>query len=110
MGLFSWIFGKSKRTKENLLEVLQIHENQLIDLELSYKEFQIRKRDGSNRTLFAPNEKLKAIQKLINRNILSNLKAHDCVKGFEKSESIVTNASEHVKKAIIVKLDIKDFF
>ncbi|MBI4559910.1 MAG: RNA-directed DNA polymerase [Candidatus Hydrogenedentes bacterium] len=76
----------------------------------SYKEFTIPKRSGGTRTISVPSQELKAVQKRILRRLFQRLKAHPTVTGFERGHSIVTNALCHVGKAVVVRMDIKDFF
>jgi len=41
---------------------------------------------------------------------LKRLRTHSAAKGFQPGESIVTNALPHVKRAVVVRLDVRDFF
>lgn len=79
-------------------------------VEPAYHQFTISKRSGGKRTITAPSKELKRIQRIINRRLLSGLKSHPNVTGFEKGHSIVTNAIFHTNKAVVVRMDIKDFF
>ena len=42
--------------------------------------------------------------------MLKRLKSHPAATGFEAGRSIVTNANAHVGAAVVVRMDIKDFF
>lgn len=53
---------------------------------------------------------MKERQRWILKNILSCVEIKDCVHGFVKGKSIVTNAKCHVAKKEILCLDISDFF
>jgi len=79
-------------------------------VEPAYHQFTIAKRSGGKRQITAPSPELKRIQRKINRRLLSSLKSHPNVTGFEKGHSIVTNANFHANKAVVVRMDIKDFF
>jgi len=75
--------------------------------------FNMRKVQGSVvkiRRIYAPDERLKMIQKRISEFILSKTKPHDCAHGFVKGRSILTNASAHYGRRTIINIDIKDFF
>ena len=76
----------------------------------SYREFQIPKRTGGTRRILAPDDALKALQQRILRRLLGRLRSHPAAHGFERGRSIVTNANAHVGSAIVVRMDLKDFF
>jgi retron-type reverse transcriptase len=77
---------------------------------VAYQTFTIPKRSGGARKIAAPAGPLKALQKKILRKLLARLKVHEAVRGFQPGQSIVTHALPHVKKAVVVHMDIKDFF
>ncbi len=82
----------------------------LSGIPLSYRSCQIPKQRGGVRTLHIPNSVLMGVQRIVLRQILCRLPCHPLAKGFRQSESIVTNAQVHVGQAVILKLDIKNFF
>ncbi len=75
-----------------------------------YTTFTIPKRDGDSRTICAPRDDLKAVQRRILAEILSKIPTHDAAHGFVPGRSTLTNATPHVGRALIVKFDLKDFF
>ncbi|MCA9634540.1 MAG: RNA-directed DNA polymerase, partial [Myxococcales bacterium] len=75
-----------------------------------YHAFTIPKRDGSMRQIWAPNRKLKAAQRWINREIVERLPVHGASHGFLAGRSIKSNAAAHTGAEIVVKIDLKDFF
>lgn len=76
-----------------------------------YEEKFIPKNNNKGfRKLTIPSEHLKYIQRWILDNILSNLKVHEKAVGFSVGKSTVYNASYHVNKEYILKMDLKDFF
>lgn len=75
-----------------------------------YQRFQLVKKSGGLRTISAPMPRLKAVQHWILHNILNVLPLHDAAHGFRSQRSIVSNAQPHVKQAIVLNLDLKDFF
>jgi retron-type reverse transcriptase len=75
-----------------------------------YVRFQIPKKSGGMRDIWAPQPKLAAAQAWILENILSKLPAGPTAHGFVPGRSTVTNAAPHVKRAIVVNVDLKDFF
>lgn len=93
-----------------LAKRLGVPEDELRNIDISYHEAFIPKRNGGSRRLLIPNEKLKRLQRLILHRLLARLRTHFAVTGFEANLSIVENALPHVGQAVVVKLDIKDFF
>lgn len=75
-----------------------------------YKTFEIPKKNGQPRLIAQPSKKLKALQAWILHNILNRLEVSDACKGFTKGSSIVQNVEPHVGAAIVINLDLKDFF
>jgi RNA-directed DNA polymerase len=75
-----------------------------------YHEFSIPKKNGSMRNINTPIEALKCVQKAIYREILSDVPLHPSCHGFVRGKSIITNASLHAGKEIVINLDVADFF
>jgi RNA-directed DNA polymerase len=75
-----------------------------------YREFTISKRNGGKRQIFAPYESLLLAQRWILKNILDNIKIHECAHGFCKNRSIKSNASVHLNSNHLLKMDLKNFF
>ena len=75
-----------------------------------YRQFVIPKRRGGARTISAPYPALLECQQWINREILEHIDVHSAAHGFRRKRSIATNASQHLNKACLLKMDIKDFF
>lgn len=75
-----------------------------------YVEFEIPKRSGGMRRISAPRKKLKAVQRAILAKILDTFPAHAAAHGFVEKRSTVSNASPHLGAAIVVRVDIEDFF
>jgi RNA-directed DNA polymerase len=75
-----------------------------------YHVYRIAKRSGGRREIAAPDDNLKALQRRILRRVLARLRVHPAVRGFQRGHSIVTNAREHCGRAVVVRLDIRDFF
>lgn len=77
---------------------------------LLYTTFTISKKTGGKRTIEAPVDRLKAIQKWILSEILDSFSASKYATGFRKNYSIVDNATKHIGKELVITIDIKDFF
>ena len=75
-----------------------------------YSEVSIPKKRGGMRRLHVPDEATCELQRKILRRLLAALKTHDCAHGFEKGRSIVSNALPHAGKAVVLTLDLVDFF
>ena len=76
----------------------------------NYNTFEIAKKNGKLRRLYAPTGKLKACQILINRRILKYLSVSKYATAYHKGSGISKNAAPHIGKKYILKLDITDFF
>lgn len=77
----------------------------------NYNTFFIPRKNNQYRKIDEPIGDLKLFQRRINyhftyRSLVESKNAH----GFVRGRSIVTNARCHVKKKILLKLDLKDFF
>lgn len=75
-----------------------------------YVEFEIPKAKGGTRKIAAPRTPLRKVQRKILDEILAKIPLHDACHGFVPSRSTVTNATPHLRAAIVLKLDLKDFF
>lgn len=75
-----------------------------------YREFEIPKRNGGKRLIEAPNEELKKLQIRTYELILKYLKPYKGCVGFVPKLSIIEAAKPHVGKAVVINLDLKDFF
>ncbi len=95
---------------DELARRLGVSVDELRNFSVTYREAFIPKRSGGSRRLLIPGEELKRLQRLILNRLLSRLRTHSAVTGFETDFSIVENAAPHVAQAVVVKLDISDFF
>lgn len=75
-----------------------------------YHRYGIAKKTGGVRYISAPKPALKKAQAWVLENILSVLKPEPHAHGFVPERSIVSNAREHVNRAVVINLDMKDFF
>lgn len=71
-----------------------------------------RKKHGGIREIFNPNTPFDAITKNLHRSFISQLpyQAPDHVHGFVRGRSTLTNASQHLGKACVLRVDLEDFF
>ncbi len=82
-----------------------------------YNTFEVSKSSGGFRTIHAPTERLKRLQRELaklllacNDEIEKNAMRRPVSHGFEKGRSIFTNAWEHKNRRYVLNLDIEDFF
>jgi retron-type reverse transcriptase len=75
-----------------------------------YVSFTVPKKSGGTRTLSAPHRTLAAAQQWVLANIVSRLPVEPPAHGFLPGRSILTNATPHVGKAVVVNLDLENFF
>ena len=75
-----------------------------------YVEFEIPKRTGGVRKISAPRAPLKKVQRAILDQILAKLPTHPAAHGFVEERSTVSNASPHVGAAVVIRIDIENFF
>lgn len=75
-----------------------------------YALFTIPKKKGGKRVLASPKSKLRLAQRWIVREILAKQTPHTAATAFSPGSSVVKNAEPHGGKAVVVKVDLKDFF
>ena len=75
-----------------------------------YRKFYLAKKSGGKRLISAPMPRLKNVQYWILENILQRIKVHPAVHGFIPQHSILTNATPHIGKDVVLNIDVKDFF
>jgi retron-type reverse transcriptase len=76
----------------------------------AYVEFEVPKATGGMRRIAAPRKPLRMAQRKVLDAILSKVPVHAAAHGFVSSRSTVTNAEAHVGRALVLKLDLVDFF
>lgn len=78
--------------------------------EALYYQFEIPKKSGGKRTIEAPCDRLKKIQRWIKDEIIDSFYPSEYATGFRKGISIVDNAMPHIGKELVINFDLKDFF
>jgi retron-type reverse transcriptase len=76
----------------------------------AYVEFEVPKALGGTRRIAAPRKPLRDAERKILDEILARVPVHASAHGFVPARSTVTNAKEHVGRALVLKLDLVDFF
>lgn len=93
-----------------LAEYLDYAAQKLSNFSPRYTRAEIPKKRGGTRRLDVPCAETKRLQRIILRRMLRSLKTHPSATGFDPGISIAHNAVMHVGQAVVIKLDIKDFF
>ncbi len=75
-----------------------------------YRRFALPKKTGGERIISAPMPRLKRAQYWVLDNLLARAAVHPAAHGFLKGRSIVSNALPHVGQAVVINLDLKNFF
>ncbi|MCW5804877.1 MAG: RNA-directed DNA polymerase [Deltaproteobacteria bacterium] len=79
-----------------------------------YRRFTIPKRSGGERVISAPRKRLKRVQHWVLAKVLEPLLGDpapsDPAHGFRSGRSTVSNAVPHVGAAVLVNVDLRDFF
>jgi RNA-directed DNA polymerase len=75
-----------------------------------YRYHWIEKRSGSLRLIEIPKSRLKTIQRRILKEILNRVPPHPSAHGFTRRRSSLTFVERHVGKAVVLRMDLKDFF
>ncbi|MBA3822729.1 MAG: RNA-directed DNA polymerase [Ktedonobacterales bacterium] len=70
----------------------------------------VPKRSGGERVILAPKQELKALQRKVLSDIVGRAPVALAAHGFVPGKSTITNARQHVGKAVVLKLDLQDFF
>jgi RNA-directed DNA polymerase len=75
-----------------------------------YRRFTLPKRSGGERVISAPMKRLKRVQRWILDHVLEPVALPEPAHGFRTGRSIVSNAAPHARAAIVVNVDLRDFF
>lgn len=75
-----------------------------------YVEFEVPKKGGGTRRLSAPHRSLAHAQRWVLDRVVALLPAEAEAHGFLPGRSILTNASAHAGRSVVVNLDLEGFF
>lgn len=76
----------------------------------NYRYRWVAKRSGSLRLIEAPKPRLKHIQRRLLDEILLHVPPHEAAHGFRPSRSVMSFVAPHVARAIVLKMDLRDYF
>ena len=68
------------------------------------------KQSGQARLIEMPKSRLKAIQRQVLQELINRIPPHPCAHGFTRGRSCLTYVAPHVGKAVVLRMDLKDFF
>ena len=75
-----------------------------------YHHFTIPKKRGGRREISSPKTKLRTAQSWLLENVLAKQEIHEAAMAFRPARSICDNAAPHMGRAIVIRIDLKDFF
>jgi retron-type reverse transcriptase len=75
-----------------------------------YRRKEREKSDGRRRIFYIPQGDLKKLQAVIAKRLLAPLPLHPAIHSYRKGRSTLTNASVHLGRPFMLKLDIEDYF
>jgi len=75
-----------------------------------YREFNIKKSNGSMRKITEPLPSLKEIQIWILENILYKISISPFAKAYIPNRGLIDNAKFHIGKGVLLTIDLEDFF
>ena len=97
-------------TLDDLARRLERSVIELRTFEPRYTAYSIPKRGGGSRTIHAPDRGTRDLQRAILRRVIGVHRGHPAVYGFVRGRSAVDHARRHVGSAVVLRLDIEDFF
>ena len=75
-----------------------------------YRPLERSKANGKVRILYAPNSKLKTVQRWITSKILLKQKPHPYATAYYPGSTLAQGAGPHVGRKVVIRMDLKDFF
>lgn len=84
--------------------------NMLFRTDDFYRCFEVPKKRGGTRTIFAPSQPLKSVQRWVLNSILNQLQVSECCYGFSPGAKLRNHALQHQNAKAILNLDIANFF
>src|SRR5688572_29636325 len=76
----------------------------------SYKVYQVPKKRGGARTIAHPSKALKALQRWLLANVISEWRVHTRAVAYRATVGILDNARRHQASRYLLRLDLQDFF
>lgn len=82
----------------------------IYDRTTGYTHFIVKKKNGDDRIICAPDSRLKQVQRCLNILFQALYTPQENAFGYIKGKSIVDNAKVHVGNRYVYNIDLKDFF
>ncbi len=104
------------QTPRDVAELLEVPYKHLayylyqVPEDYKYSCFDIKKRSGGYRSICSPCASLGIIQRKLSQVLYAVYDPKPSVHGYSVGKSIVTNASAHTKKRVVLNIDLKNFF
>lgn len=104
------------QTRQDVADILGIKEKSLryflyaIRPDNMYTQFTIKKKSGDYRYIYAPDDKLKNIQRKLANVLNCVYRVKPAAHGFAIDKNIVTNARNHVRRKYVFNMDLENFF
>ncbi|MGC4035963.1 MAG: reverse transcriptase family protein [Chitinophagaceae bacterium] len=108
--VFDSVEDLAKATNLSIAEIKFLSFHRKVATTSHYIRFSVPKKSGGRRVISAPMPKLKTLQYWILENILNKVPVHAAANGFVTTKSILSNASHHIGKEVVINVDFKDFF
>lgn len=107
-------FPKRRRVRrlsfEELARRLEMTEAALKGFRPRYTRFGIPKRGGGSRRIDAPDAATKKVQRAIDRRVFSGVRLHSAAMAYVPGRSFVHHAAKHADRAVVVSMDLENFF
>ena len=108
-----FMFGAESPTRFGIAELAKrtgLTVTELRAARPTYRRVPVPKRSGGTRELLVPDDATKVLQRRLLRRLLSRVPVHPAAQGFERGRSIVSNAVPHTGRAVVVRMDVIEFF
>ena len=101
-----------RRRQKRFIKKLEAPAHSFWEIDVQYTTVEIPKRSGGSRELSIPSDALKSMQKRLAKAFEKELgqKVHKTANAYIRGRNTLTNAVPHLGCAVLIKLDIKDFF
>lgn len=101
-----------RRRQKRFIKKLEAPAHSFWEIDVQYTTVEIPKRSGGSRELSIPSDALKSMQKRLAKAFEKELgqKVHKTANAYIRGRNTLTNAIPHLGCAVLIKLDVKDFF
>ena len=107
--LSNWL-GLSQKQLENYSNNWRVNDASTKPYHRHYHYHWIAKKNGQQRLIEAPKQRLANVQQQIYLGILNHVPVHEACHGFRRQHSCLTYAKPHTGKEIVLHMDLANFF